>query len=450
MKILYILPWVPYPLNNGGNQAFYMMTDAARELHQVSLLLYIHNADERERAEHLMKLWQNVTFFLFDTREEARIKGEMQSSPYASMPWLNRKVCEFLDYWHHSTKRKLDRRKWHHALQQLSHAKSKACAATALASFVRANSNLFHQKNNDLTSAFCEYVREVAAMGFDIVQVEFYEYLPLIYMLPTNCKRVFVHHELRFVRNENELSLLQNPLPTDILILEEEKAKELVALKQYDTVITLTDIDRKLLIQYLPENKIYVSPAITNNVNQEKKRFQVAQELVFVGSGSHFPNADGMIWFCSQVLPILRQRQGSIPRIHITGHWRRELKAYVKRQCPEAVFDGFVDDLPTFINGKISIVPIRIGSGMRMKILDSVSAAAPLVTTSKGCEGLPIEHRQHCLIADTPETYADALIEILADKKLQQSLATKAQDVNNTMLKDAELIQQRLAIYKKI
>lgn len=450
MKILYILPWVPYPLNNGGNQAFYMMTDAARELHQVSLLLYIHNADERERAEHLMKLWQNVTFFLFDTREEARIKGEMQSSPYASMPWLNRKVCEFLDYWHHSTKRKLERRQWHHSLHQLSQAKSKASAATALASFVRVNSNLFHQKNNDLTPAFCEYVREVAAKGFDIVQVEFYEYLPLVYMLPTNCKRVFVHHELRFVRNENELNLLQNPLPTDILILEDEKARELVALKQYDAVITLTDIDRKLLIQYLPENNIYVSPAITQSVNQEKKRFQVAQELVFVGGGSHFPNADGMIWFCSQVLPILRQQQGSIPRIHITGHWRRELKAYVKHQCPEAVFDGFVDDLPTFINGKISIVPIRIGSGMRMKILDSVSAAAPLVTTSKGCEGLPIDHRQHCLIADTPETYADALIEILADKNLQQSLATKAQDVNNAMLKDAELIQQRLAIYKKI
>lgn len=450
MKILYILPWVPYPLNNGGNQAVFMMTDAARRLHQVSLLLYIHNAAERERMEHLKALWPDVTFFLFDAQEEARIKGEIQPSPYASMPWLNRKVCEILDYWHHSTKRKLDRRQWRHALQQLSQAKSKASAIAALGCFVRANSNLFHQTNNDLSPAFCKYVKEVSAKGFEIVQVEFYEYLPLVYILPANCKRVFVHHELRFVRNENELSLLQNPLPTDFLILKEEKAKELGALKHYDAVITLTDIDRNHLIQYLPEEKIYVSPAITQNVNLEKKTFQTAQELVFVGSGSHFPNADGMLWFCSQVVPILRQQQGSIPRIHITGHWRRELKAYVKRQCPEAVFDGFVDDLPTFINGKISIVPIRIGSGMRMKILDSASAAAPLVTTSKGCEGLPVVHKQHCLIADTPETYADALVEILADKNLQQSLATKAQDVNNAMLKDAELIQQRLAIYKKI
>ncbi len=449
MKILYINTYIPFPLNNGGNQAFFMMADYARKQHELSILLYIHNAHERQSVEELKALWPDVTFYLFEHKDEERINKEIQATPYESMPWLERKICTLLNYLHDTTQRKLNRRKWHHALRQLSREATENNAATSHTDFVRANSTLY-QRTEDLTPAFCEYVKKISAQDFDVVQVEFYEYLPLVYLLPEKCKKVFVHHELRFVRNENELQFFQHPLATDRLLIEREKAQELTALNAYDAVITLTDIDHNILAHYLPAEKIFTSPAITYAVGQEKMTFRAARELLFVGSGYHFPNTDAMIWFSRQIIPILRERLGEIPTIHITGKWRREVQKYITHLCPEAVFDGFIDDLPAFINGKISIVPLRIGSGMRMKILDAISAGAPLITTSKGCEGLPLSHQQECLIADTPDAFADSICSLLAHPELQQSLVDKAQNADTSMLKESELLQKRLAVYESI
>ncbi|MBR1800288.1 MAG: glycosyltransferase [Bacteroidaceae bacterium] len=421
------------------------MTDYIRHQHQVSLLLYIHNAGERANLEKLQEQWPDVTFYVFDAFEEERINAKIQSSPYASMPWLRRKVCEYLEYWHLSTKRKLNRHKWRHAISLLCQSTTTQ-SDRALSAFVRANSNLYRDMN-DFTPAFCEYVSEVSRMDFDAIQVEFYEYLHLVYLLPTDTQRIFVHHELRFVRNDNELHLFQHPFATERIMMEREKAMELAALNCYDTIVTLTETDRSLLSRYIPPKKIVTSPAITENVHQAKLHFRQARELVFIGSGSHFPNADGMMWFCHQVAPVLRQHLGQIPDIHITGQWRRAMRKCITRLCPEAVFDGFVNDLPSFINGKIAIVPIRIGSGMRMKILDAFSAAAPLVTTSKGCEGLLVTHGKECFIADTPEAFATAITDLLDNPMQQQRLAESAQHSDTSMLNETDLIRQRLAIY---
>ncbi len=451
MRILYIVPWVPYPLNSGGNQAVFTMTDHARRQHEVSMLLYVHHAGERANLERLQALWPDVTFYVFDAHEEARIDNGKPASPYASMPWLRRKVCEWLDYWHHSTQRKLARQRWNHALNLLRKPavalSSAEQSSAALSAFVRANSNLYREMN-DFAPAFCDYVSEVARKGFEAIQVEFYEYLHLVYLLPTDVRKIFVHHELRFVRNENELELFQPALATERIMMEREKAMELAALNRYDTIVTLTETDRNLLSRYIDPEKIVTSPAITKNVQQTELPFRAATELVFIGSGSHFPNADGMLWFCQQVVPALRQRLGQLPALHITGQWRKALRTCISALCPEAVFDGFVNDLPAFINGKISIVPIRIGSGMRMKILDAFAAQAPLVTTSKGCEGLQVQHGKQCLIADTTEAFADAIADLLGEPALQETLAAKALQADTPMLDEMDLIRQRLAIYE--
>ena len=113
----------------------------------------------------------------------------------------------------------------------------------------------------------------------------------------------------------------------------------------------------------------------------------------------------------------------------------------------EVKLTGFVPDLQKYLNGKISIVPIRIGSGMRMKILDSVAAGSPIVTTSVGCEGLPMINEKNCLIADTAEDFADAIIRMIQDKEMQQIFAQAAQNIEKGMLDNEVLQQKRCAVY---
>lgn len=443
MKLLYIDTYIPYPLNNGGSQAFFTISDHVRQQHDLSVLLYVHNSREKENVEQLKKLWPNVTFYIFERdTEKQQVSNTPSLDPNSGMSWYDRKLCKTYDFLGRSMQRKIARKRRKYDAGSFG-GKTESIKESDI---VRNNSTLF-MGTIDLTPSFCNYVHEVASKGFDVVQIEFYDYLPLVYILPKEIKKVFVHHELRFVRNENEIGLYKKPLPTDRILLEQKKAEELAALNAYDAVITLTEIDKEILSHYLPEDKIFASPAITHTVTYEHKSFAPAKELVFVGNGDHFPNADGMVWFCQEVVPMLQTKGVKVPAIHITGNWNEKLKTGLKQLCPSVNFVGYVDDLQSFLNGKISIVPIRIGSGMRMKILDSVFAAAPLVTTSKGCEGLPFFDNDNCLIADTTEAFANALEKMLSDVELQQRLAIKAQNSKTNMLNEEALYDKRVSVY---
>ena len=424
MKLLYITPYIPWPLNSGGNQAFFMMADYIRRHHQLSLLLKVNGHHEQAAVEELKKKWDNVSFYVFD---EQSVKGQVKGVQ-AALSSRDR----FLYRWYDSLSRSLHR-KMRRIIRKVD--------------FVKSHSTLFNDAA-DMDQSYCDYVYEVSRIGFDVVQVEFYEYLYLAYLLPHDLKKVFIHHELRFVRNEIEMSLFKEKLTTENFLYEQQKAYEITALNVYDIIVTLTEVDKEILSQYIPAKKICVSPAITNSVGMHHLSYTPADELVFVGSNAHFPNADAVVWYVREILPVLRRKCQCVPRLNVVGNWDRKMIKFLNVNETEVRFVGFVENLQEFINGKVSVVPIRIGSGMRMKILDSVSAGSPLVTTSKGCEGLPMNHGKNCLIGDTAETFADAIVQMMHDKKQQESLAVEAQQMGKDFLDEKTLLQKRLAVYE--
>lgn len=447
MKILYITPYVPYPLNSGGNQAFFNMVDAARKEHSVSLLLYIHGSNDREAAKQLEKVWPDVSIECFDKK-----KTTMSGMTSTDMPVFARLQCAIFDSVRRSMERKIERCKNRHRTftSQQTEKNGNKAAGFSLGNFVRKNSTLFKEDNN-IDSLFTQRVYEKSRQGYDIVQVEFYEFLPLIYFLPDDVETVFVHHEIRFIRNENEMSLFEGSNTQEKVMFEQKKDKELAMLARFKHIIVLTDVDRKILGDYLPNKHIYVSPALTdagknlaNAINYQK-----GQDLVFVGGGDHFPNADGVAWFCKEVVPYLQALGGS-GKIHIVGKWHNKTRQTISTIYPEVLFEGFVDDLQKFINGKIAIVPIRIGSGMRMKILDVVSASSPMVTTTKGCEGLPFENNFDCFIADTPEDFAKCIVKLRNDEQIRKQMAENSLIKLRAVMNGNELIERRLDFYREL
>lgn len=439
MKILYIIPYVPYPLNSGGNQAFFNMVDAARKEHEVSLLLYIHGSHDREAAKQLKAVWQDVEIDGFEEKHAVM--------DVAEMPPMVRRQCAFFESVRRSMERKIERRKNRYRViaQQ-----SDKPVGFSLGNFVRQNSTLFKDEN-DIDPAFIQRVYEKSREGYDMVQVEFFEYLPLIYALPEDVETVFVHHELRFIRNENELSLFEGITAQEKMMLEQKKDSEMAMLARYKHIIVLTDVDRDILSKYLPGKHIYVSPALTDAGKNlaNAMEYQSGQDLVFVGGGDHFPNADGMVWFCKEVVPHLKAL-GNVGKVRIVGKWRENIRKVITDIYPEAQFEGFVEDLSKFLNGKISIVPIRIGSGMRMKILDTVSASAPMVTTAKGCEGLPFENGTDCFIADDPEGFAKCIIKLRKDEAIKAQMAKSAFSKLVAVMDGNELLERRLKFYREI
>lgn len=431
MKILFITSFIPYPLNSGGNQAVFNMVDEARKLHEVTMLLCVQSHSSREAVEELQKVWPNVKFLCYS------MENGIDDSRYLSkMTLKNRLLYRLYDFIGRSMKRKMARRR--RKVMNLQ------------PDFIREHSMLFSE-DNVIDEGFLEYIYNQSRNGYDLIQVEFYQMLPVIYALPGDAETVFVHHELRFVRNENEMSLFSTHQYQDEMTYLRLKDEEIACLSRYSHIITLTQTDKEILSRYLPDKDIYVSPAITDTIkNLDKlKDFTPSKDLVFVGSGDHFPNADGIRWFCTDVMKSLRTR-GVMPKLYISGVWNNTIKTSITSANPEVTFTGFVDDLSAFLNGKISIVPIRIGSGMRMKIIDSISASSPLVTTSKGCEGLPCTNNENCLIADTADSFADAIIKMSKDEKLQKRCAENAIITLRSTLDAGRLLQTRMQFYNKL
>jgi glycosyltransferase involved in cell wall biosynthesis len=74
----------------------------------------------------------------------------------------------------------------------------------------------------------------------------------------------------------------------------------------------------------------------------------------------------------------------------------------------------------------VSVAPIRLGGGTRLKILEAMALSTPVVTTSKGVEGLEVQHNVHVLIADSPEAFAEQIIRLSKDNGLRQRLVENA------------------------
>ena len=396
MKILLISPFIPYPLNSGGNQAVFSMIDNLRKKHSVSMLLQARRDSEDVKA--LRELWPDVRFFIYGGRAGKKrfLSLKQRVISYFAGSFARKYNRFFFRFWPKNPD---------------------------MESMLRVRT-LINLRPIELDYGYCEFVREVSGQGFDVVQVEFNGLIDLCYYLPDDVVKVFVHHEIGFVRRENELSLLESPAFEDLAHYRQEKDMEISALRRYDHIVTLTDTDKTILSGYIPEDRIYVSPAV---VKQEKSRpfRECGREFVFVGGSDHFPNYDGMNWLCECVLPLLRE---AVPdfKVYVVGSWNKHARKAICRKNREVEFTGFVRDVHEFLNGRIAIVPIRIGSGMRMKILDAVWSASPFITTGKGVEGQYFIDGTDCIIADTPQEFAASMVRLPGDVDLQKKLTDNA------------------------
>lgn len=417
-KILFIIPYVPYPLNSGGNQAFFNMVEYIKEKMSVSILLYPKTGQDLINIEELKKVWPNIHFYIFKLN-----KPQFKNSLYVS---ILQKIKA-------STTRKIRR-------QLIKQEKDP----------IREKSLLLQSYSSELPFQYLDYVASVSRNdGFDIIQVEFYELISLGYILPQKVETVFVHHEIRYIRNENEMAFFNNLTEREKMFFQLAKDYERAALLQYKHIIALTETDKNILIQLTGKEKnIYASPAVIRL--SENSIFQpiTTNRLTFLGSGGHYPNNDAMKWFVTEIVPILRKKNFHFT-LEVIGSWiPKEAKAI--ENVSEVQMSGFVQDLHHHLNGSISIIPVRIGSGMRIKALDAIAAQAPIVSTSKGIEGIDLRHNEECLIANSPENFASEIIRLSQDIDLQKKLSSQAYNRLKQLYNPEEMLKRRMNIYNQI
>jgi glycosyltransferase involved in cell wall biosynthesis len=149
-------------------------------------------------------------------------------------------------------------------------------------------------------------------------------------------------------------------------------------------------------------------------------------DLVFIGSMDWLPNIDGAKFFLNNILPKVLARMPDC-RVAFVGRKPEPWLVQAAKRVPNLVVTGTVPDVRPWLWGSaVSIVPLRIGGGTRLKIFEAMAAQVPVISTTIGAEGLPVMNGNHLVIEDDPDQFADACLKLLNNPALRKQLAREA------------------------
>lgn len=147
--------------------------------------------------------------------------------------------------------------------------------------------------------------------------------------------------------------------------------------------------------------------------------------LVFTGKMDFRPNIDAVLWFAQEVLPRVWERCPTA-HLYVVGQ-SPSSRLDVLRAEPRITITGEVDDTRPYIAGAdVYVVPLRVGGGTRLKVLEAMAMGRPIVSTRLGVEGLGLEEDREALLADVPEDFARQITALLDDRDLGRKLGEAA------------------------
>lgn len=195
-------------------------------------------------------------------------------------------------------------------------------------------------------------------------------------------------------------------------------------LTQFDGCAVVAEQERDHILDIMPN--CHPPTVVPNGVDLEAYTgdFGTSQPdvLIYPGALTYNANFDAMEFFLQDVLPLVRAQRPNV-RLRITGRY----DGVPVERLPlgnGAELTGYLDDVrPAVAQSWACVVPLRVGSGTRLKILEALALGTPVISTSKGAEGLEVTHEENILIADDPESFAQAVLRLLGNEALRARLS---------------------------
>ncbi len=220
----------------------------------------------------------------------------------------------------------------------------------------------------------------------------------------------------------------RNPLKKCYAALEAMKIERLeaAACASAQAVAVCSERDGELLQELSPTARLCVVPNVVDADKYVPSTKGAGNAVVFVGAMDWLPNQDGAEFLVHQIFPYLRQL---VPTAQLVLAGRNPSDAMVRRyaEFPDIRFTGTVADLrPILARAAVCVVPLRIGSGTRLKILEAAAMGKPIVSTRLGAEGLELRHGSEILLEDDPRAFAEAIALLLTDPVRASAMGSAA------------------------
>jgi len=366
MKILFVTTGLPYPPDSGVRIPTYNFMRELSKRHEIYLFSLIHSEDEQDYIENLKPICRQIYI--------SKLK----------LPGISEK----------------------NRLKDIFKLFSKLPLSI---------------KRRESKQAKGKLIKIIRENKFDIVQIEqtaMAEYGNLVKNIPVVLNTRDIVNQMIKRQSINT----KNFIKRKILYHEYKKMLiyEINVYKHFAGILTISEKDKGFFVSNgAPEEKVKVIP---NGVDEDYYNFlekSSESAVIYTGNMNYYANYDAVQYFCQDIFPhILKQKKVKFIIVGKEG----KIKEFTKNEINVKTTD-YVDDIrPYFQKASILVVPLRIGSGVRNKILEAMAMGRPVVSTSVGCEGLDVTDGENIIIADKPEDFAHKVISLLESPELQKKL----------------------------
>ena len=204
-------------------------------------------------------------------------------------------------------------------------------------------------------------------------------------------------------------------------------------LYTHDAVAAVSESDAAALRRLAPDKEIDVVP---NGVDTQAYAPSAARaagdcataatvDLVFTGKMDYRPNVDAALWFADEILPRVRAQVPNARFVVVGQNPHSRLQPLARRAA--VWLTGQVDDIRPYVAGAcVYVAPLRMGGGTRLKVLQAMAMAKPIVSTTLGCNGIQAQDGREALLADSPQNFAAAVVRLTRDEALRRELGAHA------------------------
>lgn len=218
-------------------------------------------------------------------------------------------------------------------------------------------------------------------------------------------------------------------------------------------VVVCSETERSRLLELDPELPVEV---VANGVDcsafrpATHERFPRRRELVFVGDLGYGPNQDAALYFIREVLPLVQDAEPRARFLAVGKNPSDELLA-LGRGREDIVVTGYVEDVAEWVQrATLYVVPIRYGSGTRLKVLEAFAFGKPTLSTTVGAEGIEYREGHDILIRDEPKAMADAIVALFADPERAKQLGAQARRTAEASYDWPQIGDRMIAIHQEL
>lgn len=194
--------------------------------------------------------------------------------------------------------------------------------------------------------------------------------------------------------------------------------------KIFNNCLVVTEEEKKIFSSFslYPDKITAISIGIDEEYFKPLLEEYTSNTIVFTGAMDYFPNIDAMIFFCKEILPLVKEKLPDVILYIVGSSPTQEVQRLANNK--DIIVTGYVDDTRPYIGkSAVCVVPLRVAQGIQNKILEAMSMGIPVVTTSFGNKGVGAEEDKEIVVADDKNKFAEKVVEILQNRILRDQLS---------------------------